>query len=139
MGRARTMTAEARALTAAGDEAVARVRSARAGYWPRLDVSEGVQRGDQPVFVFSSLLAQRRFTAANFAIDELNHPSAVTNVRTTVAAEQALFDGGLTRLAIRGAEIARDVTAADRDGASADLAVRAARVFLRVVQLEAAE
>lgn len=139
MGRARTMTADARALRAAGDEAVARVRSARAGYWPRVDVSEGVQRGDQPVFVFSSLLAQRRFTAANFAIDELNHPSAVTNVRTAVAAEQSLFDGGLTRLAIRGAEIARDLTAAGRDGASADLALRAARVFVRVVQLEAAE
>lgn len=139
MMRARTQTAAARGLTAAGAEAQERVRQARAGYWPRVDVTESVQRGDQPVFVFSSLLSQRRFTAENFAIDELNHPSPVTNVRTGIAVEQPVFDAGLTRLAVQQAEISRGVIDAGRAGSSQDLALRAAQTFIRVLQVEAAE
>ena len=52
----------------------ARVSQARGGYLPNVDLTETWQRGNQPVFVFSSLLAQRQFAAANFAIDALNHP-----------------------------------------------------------------
>lgn len=138
MARARSATPAARALEAAANEAAARVRQARAGYLPRLDVSEAVQRGNQPVFVFSSLLSQRRFTEANFAIPELNHPSAITNTRTAVTADQAVFDAGLTRLAVRGAELGRDVSAAARARGTQDLALGAAQAFVRVLQLEAA-
>jgi outer membrane protein len=138
MRRARTTTAAARALAAADNEAAERVRQARAGFLPRVDVTESVQRGDQPVYVFSSLLSQRRFTAANFAIDALNHPSPVTNVRTGVMVEQSLYDSGLTRLAVKGAEISRDIVAAINAGAQQDLALGSARVFVRVLQLESA-
>lgn len=139
MGRARTATPAARALTAAGREADERVRQARSGYFPRVDVTESVQRGDQPVFVFSSLLSQRRFTAANFAIDELNNPSAITNVRTSVMAEQSVFDGGLTRLRVEQADINREIAAASRDRSTQDLAVAAAAAFVQVLQLESVE
>ena len=44
-----------------------------------MDASETWQRGNQPVFVFGSLLNQRRFTAADFALDALNHPDAIDN------------------------------------------------------------
>ncbi|HLG59665.1 MAG TPA: TolC family protein [Vicinamibacterales bacterium] len=138
MRRARTTTAAARALAAADNEAAERVRQARAGFLPRVDVTESVQRGDQPVYVFSSLLSQRRFTAANFAIDALNHPSPVTNARTGVMVEQSLYDGGLTRLAVKGAEISRDIVAATSAGAQQDLALGSARAFVRVLQLESA-
>ena len=50
-------------------EADAHIRQTRAAYFPRVSFVESWQRGDQPVFVFSSLLASRQFTAANFAID----------------------------------------------------------------------
>ena len=136
MDRAATMTPTARALTAAEAEAGERVRQARSGYFPRLDLTESIQRGNQPVFVFGSLLSQQRFTAANFAIDALNRPAPVTNVRTAVSVEQAVFDGGLTRLAVESAEIDRDLVAARQRGAQQDLALRAARAFLRVLQLE---
>jgi outer membrane protein len=138
MQRARTTTAASRALAAADNEAAERVRQARAGFLPRVDVTESVQRGDQPVFVFSSLLSQRRFTAANFAIDALNHPSPVTNVRTGVAVEQSLFDAGLTRLGVESAELRRDMLAATSAGARQDLALGSARAFVRVLQLESA-
>src|SRR3989304_10307198 len=57
-----------RAASAAGDEADARMRQARAGYLPRVDVVDAWQRGNQPRHVFGSLLAQRRFTSADFAL-----------------------------------------------------------------------
>src|SRR5687767_3536818 len=138
MRRARTETPAARALAAASDAALARVRQARAGYLPRIDVSETVQRGNQPVFVFGSLLSQQRFAAANFAIDALNRPAPVTNVRTGVAVDQPVFDAGLTRLAVESAEIGRDLVAANRLGAQQDLALGAAQAFVRVLQLDAA-
>jgi outer membrane protein TolC len=138
MSRARVQTADARALASSIEEADARVRQARSGFWPRVDVTETVQRGDQPVFVFSSLLSQRRFSEANFAIPALNHPDPLTNTRTGIAVEQRVFDAGLTLLAVRAAKLDRDMAAATQDDASRDLAFRAAQAFVRVLQLEAA-
>jgi outer membrane protein TolC len=137
MKRAQGETADARALASAIDEADARIQRAQSGFWPRVDVTETVQRGDQPVFVFSSLLAQRRFTAANFAIPALNHPDPVTNTRTGIALEQPVFDAGLTRLGVQAAKLERDAATATRDAAKQDLALRAAETFVRVLQLEA--
>jgi outer membrane protein TolC len=138
MARARGDTPDARGLASAVDEADAGIRRAQSGFWPRVDVAETVQRGNQPVFVFSSLLSQRRFSAANFAIPALNHPDPVTNTRTTVAVEQAVFDAGLTALGVQAARLGRDVAAATRDVARQDLALRAAQAFVRVLQLESA-
>ena len=138
MRRARTTTPAARALTESGAEAGERVRQARAGYLPRVDVTESLQRGNQPVFVFGSLLSQQRFTAANFALAALNRPAPVNNVRTGVSVEQPVFDAGLTRLAVESAELGRDLVAASSTSTQQDLALGAARAFLRALQLESA-
>jgi outer membrane protein TolC len=138
MTRARASTPAARASSAAVGEADARVRQARSGFFPSVDVTEGVHRGNQPVFVFSSLLSQRRFTEANFAIAALNHPDAVTNTRTSIAFEQPVFDAGLTRLAVQAASLGRDLAAAERDRTAQDLALGAARAYVRVLETEAA-
>lgn len=135
--RAQGETADARALASAIDEANARVQRAQSGFWPRVDVIETVQRGNQPVFVFSSLLSQRRFTAANFAIPALNQPDPVTNTRTAIALEQRVFDSGLTRLGVQAATLEREAASASRDAARQDLAFRAAQAFVQVLQLEA--
>jgi outer membrane protein TolC len=138
MRRARTASPAARALASSSGEAVARVRQARASYLPRVDVTESVQRGNQPVFVFGSLLSQQRFAADNFAIDALNRPAPVTNVRTGVSVEQSVFDAGLTRLAVQSAEIGRELAVVNQAGAQQALALDAARAFVRVLQLESA-
>lgn len=138
MARARTATPAARALGAAADASSERVREARSGYFPRVDVIESAQRGNHPVFVFGGLLAQHRFSAANFAIDTLNRPAPLTNVRTAVAINQAVFDAGATRLAVERAALERDAVGAARDSAAQDLALAAATAFVRVLQLEAA-
>jgi outer membrane protein TolC len=135
--RAQGETADARSLASSIEEANARIQRAESGYWPRVDLSETVQRGNQPVYVFGSLLSQRRFTAANFAIPALNHPDPVTNTRTTVALEQPLYNAGLTRLGVQAATLGRDMAMATRDSARQDLGFRAAQAFVRVLQLEA--
>ena len=137
MNRARGQTADARALASITQEAEARVQQAQSGFWPRVDVSETVQRGNDPVFVFSSLLSQRRFSEANFAIPALNHPDPLTNTRTGIAVEQRIFDAGSTLLAVEAAKLDRDMAVVAQDGATRDLAFRAAQAFVRVLQLEA--
>lgn len=132
IGRARAQAYDARALAAAEAEARHRVTQARAGYLPRVDVTETWQRGDQPVFVFSSLLAQRVFTPENFAIDALNFPSAVSNFRVGVTAEQPLFDPGL-RARTRMADLGAQMAAAAREQLAVDLGVTVSEAYGRVV------
>jgi outer membrane protein TolC len=138
MTRAQSETVDARALASAIDEANARVHQAKSGFWPRIDLAETVQRGNNPVFAFSSLLSQRRFAAANFAISSLNQPDPLTNTRTAIGIEQPLFNAGLTTLRVHAARLGRDIAAATRETGEQDLALRAAHAFVRVLQLEAA-
>jgi outer membrane protein TolC len=135
--RAQADTHDVRALASSIDEADARIERAQSAFWPRIDVTETVQRGNQPVFVFGSLLSQRRFTAANFAIPALNNPDPVTNTRTAVTLDQPIFNAGLTRLGVQAAQLERDVAAATRDAARQDLGYRATQAFVHVLQLTA--
>lgn len=139
MARARTETPGARAIAASVGEAVARVDQARAGYFPRVDVTESIQRGNQPVFVFGTLLSQRRFTPEDFDVARLNEPEPITNVRTAVSVRQHVFDAGATGLTVRAAELQRDLTALAQTKGAQDRAFDAARAFVRVLRLEAAE
>jgi outer membrane protein TolC len=137
MRRAQGETADARELASTIGEAAARIDRAQSAFWPRVDLIETVQRGNQPVFVFGSLLSQRQFSAANFAIPALNHPDPITNTRTAIAVEQPVFDAGLIRLRVQAAKFDRDLANAARDAGRQDLAFRAAQAFVRVLQMEA--
>jgi outer membrane protein len=128
IARARRHSTAARGAAAAELEANARVDQARAGYFPRVDVSESWQRGNQPVFAFSSLLAQRRFTAEAFALDALNHPSPVENTRTGLTIEQPLFSPE-TATSVRQAALARDLAQAERALIDRNLALEVAEAY----------
>lgn len=135
--RARSQSVEAK-LAASGERAAEyAIDEARAGYFPRVDFTESWQRGNQPVFVFGSLLAQRRFTAADFALDRLNHPSPINNWRSAFSLEQLVYDGGATRASVKMASLGRDVARSRRSQADHDLAVAATDAFGRVLLLEA--
>jgi outer membrane protein len=71
-------------------------KAARAGYLPRLDFEQSYLAGDNPVFVFGTLLTQRRFTSGNFALPLLNNPSAVDNLQTRATVQQNIWDFGRT-------------------------------------------
>jgi outer membrane protein TolC len=136
IGRARQHNLDARAAALAESEAAHRVTGARAGYFPKIDLAETWQRGDQPVFVFSSLLAQRDFAAANFAIDSLNHPHPTDNFRLALMVEQALFDPAVGART-RSAGIGHQMATLDRSRLSQDLAVAVTGAYGRVLSAAA--
>lgn len=136
IARARRQSTTARAADAATREAEARTIQARADYFPRVDFTETWQRGDQPVFVFSSLLAQRRFTAESFAIDALNYPEAINNVRTGLTVEQPLFDAA-TPVNVRIAGLGRQAAEADRTRVDHHVAMEVTEAYGQIIAASA--
>src|SRR5262245_26525761 len=118
--KARSANPAARAAIAAEQEAGMRLRQAQGAWLPRVDVVEGVQRGNLPVYVFGSLLSQRRFTEADLAT--LNHPAALTNHRAAVTLEQPVFSSEIAT-GVRSARIESELAAVGRDATDRDLAV----------------
>ncbi len=128
---------EARIAALAQDEAVHRVTQARSGYLPRVEVSEGWQRGNQPVFVFGALLSQRRFRESDFAIAALNRPDAVDDVRLSATAEQTIFDGGATRARVRAAHVGVQLAESTRVSVGQALALAATEAYGAALHAEA--
>jgi outer membrane protein len=126
------------AAAATTQEARERLVVARSGRLPRVEIVEGWQRGNQPVFVFGSLLNQRRFSDANFAVGELNRPDPLDNFHAAASLEQVVFDGHRTSAAIRAAEISVALSDASRRQSSADIAVAVAEAFGQSLVAEAA-
>ena len=132
IARAKARNPDAGAAAAAEQEAADRVTQVRAGYFPKVDVAESWQRGNHPVFVFSSLLAQRQFTAADFALDALNHPVVTDNFRAAFSVEQSLFDR-TNSANVRAASIGRDMAATGRQLVDQDLTSAVTDAFGRVL------
>lgn len=132
-----TNNPDLRAARAAEREGAARVAEARAAYLPRVDLVEAWQRGNNPVFVFGSLLSQQRFSEANFAIDALNRPDAVTNHRGAISVDQAILD--TQRLSgLRAAGLGRQVASLSVREAEADLVLAVTRAYGDVLRASTA-
>lgn len=74
-------------------EAQAGVSQARLSALPRLTAKSLATRGDDPVYVFGSLLEQNRFGPQNFAIGSLNNPAYLTNIKSSLELGVPLFTG----------------------------------------------
>ncbi|MBI3401295.1 MAG: TolC family protein [Acidobacteria bacterium] len=122
---------------AAARESAAHVTEARAGFFPRVSFTESWQRGDQPVFVFSSLLSARKFGAANFAVDALNSPDPTGFFRGAFSIDQEIFDGGRTRASVRSARLQQDIAGLGADEAAAGLAGAVSQTYGRAVAADA--
>lgn len=94
--------------------AEARIQQARGSYLPKVNYQESWARSNNPVFVFSSLLTQHQFTAANFDLGPLNRPDALNNFQSLVSVDQVLYDAGQIRAGVRSAEIGRKMTDEER-------------------------
>jgi outer membrane protein len=106
------------AAAAAGVRASeARVAQARGGVLPKVNYSESWTRGDNPVFVFSSLLTQHQFGMENFNIGPLNRPDALNNFQSQLTVDQVLYDAGQTRNAVKSAGLARQMSEEEQRGA----------------------
>ncbi len=86
------------------DAAQTRIQQARGGLLPKLTYFESLQRSDNPVFVFGSLLNQRQFKAENFDLGILNNPSFINNFQSQIRVDQVLYDFGATKSQVRSAE-----------------------------------
>lgn len=78
--------------------AQAEFKAARAGYLPRIDFEQSYLAGNNPVFVFSTLLTQEKFAAANFDLPVLNSPSSEDNWQSRATLQQTIWDFGRTRI-----------------------------------------
>ena len=130
--RAKAGNPDVPAAAAAEREAAERVTEARGGHLPKVDVSESWQRGNNPAFVFGSLLAQRRFSASDFALDALNHPDATDNFRAALSVQQSLFDRAVSAN-LRAASIGRDMAATGRQLVDQDLTSAVTEMYGRVL------
>jgi outer membrane protein TolC len=126
--------AAGRASTQAAEQ---QLPQARAAYLPRVDFTQSWQRGTHPVFVFGSLLGQRQFSEADFAVRQLNDPQPVTNLRSALALEQVIFDGGHAAAAVRGASLAASIERAAERLTRNDLALTTTRAYGQVLRAAA--
>lgn len=117
------------AADAGARSADARILAAKSGFLPKVNFSESWTRSDNPVFVFSSLLTQHQFTAANFALDPLNRPDFTNNFQSQLSADQPLYDAGKTARGIRLAMLGKDAAAEDVRRAKMDSVAGVARAY----------
>ena len=139
--QAETLTLQraiAMALTANADVDAARAAQAETGaqrdaanraWMPRITLEEGWQRGNQPVFAFGSLLAQRRFSEADFAVQSLNHPDPISNHRASLFLQQSIFDGGDTRARADTAAATFGLSGVERRRVETDTAVAVVQAY----------
>jgi outer membrane protein TolC len=85
-----------------------RVKETRAERLPTFRISETVTRGNNPVFVFGSLLEQSRFGPQDLSLPALNNPVPITNLRTALSMDLPVFNGMKTSARVAQADIARE-------------------------------
>jgi outer membrane protein len=124
-----------RGVEAQKETASAGLRQARAASGPSLQASVDATRGDDPVYVFGSLLRQRTFGPSNFAVDSLNRPGDLTNVRSALEVGMPIFTGfelsSLRKIGALGLERAE----AAGEAARQELRFSVVDVYLRAVML----
>jgi outer membrane protein len=111
---------------------------ARAQRAPKISVSETVTRGNNPVFVFGSLLEQAQFGPANFDLPTLNNPPSLTNFRTVVSADLSIFDGMKTSARVAQSKIGNDVALLQNQAAEQQVRFEVLRNYFGLVLAETA-
>lgn len=117
--------------------AEARLAEARSGWFPRLETSAAFTRGNNPVYVFGSLLEQERFTADRFQIDRLNDPAPENNLRAQASLQVPLFDQLATASACGQAREGREQAARQEELAAQRLRFEVVRGYFGAVLAEA--
>jgi outer membrane protein len=93
-----------KAAAAEQKASVADIRSARSAFMPGITFTESATRGNDPVYVFGTRLRQGRFTAADFALNSLNHPTPIGDFVTRFGGQWNIFDSFNSTLNFRRAK-----------------------------------
>jgi len=89
------------------DSAASKVQQQTSSRLPKVQISELITRGNNPTYVFGSLLEQGRFGPENFALPALNDPAALTNLRSAITTSVSIFDGHRTAAQVDAARESR--------------------------------
>jgi outer membrane protein TolC len=114
---------------ASAEAAAAGRREAEAARWPRLVADAGWRRSDQQVLAFGDTLAAGEFTAADFALDNLNHPDAQSHVSAGLGVEWPLFTSGRIRSAIVAGRAGEEAARLGTNASAADLVLRVSEAY----------
>lgn len=114
-----------------------KIKEAGTGRLPAAEFSQSITRSNDPVFVFSSMLQQGRFTASNFALHSLNEPKGMFNFHSGVTAQMPLFDQHQTRARIDQAEIGKQQTELQAESVRQQLRYQVIRNFYGAILAKA--
>ncbi|MBX7220833.1 MAG: TolC family protein [Blastocatellia bacterium] len=110
---------------------------AKSGRLPTVQASEVLTNGNNPVYVFGSLLEQSRFTEKNFGLDSLNNPTPLTNFRSSVQMRLPLFDQRMTQTRIAKAQNHEQEAALQAELAEQQARLEVIRAYYGVLVAEA--
>lgn len=134
---------EHKAALAETKAASANLREARSFLLPHVMFSETAARGNDPVYVFGTKLRQRRFTAADFALNALNTPTPIGNFATRFGGTWNLFDSFASWRAVRRAKLLQEAAGHELDRTDQGIVFKVIDSYYGVLlakkELEAAE
>ena len=110
-----------------------RSRATFSNYLPKVSFDYNFTQGNNPVYVFGSLLNQRRFTAADFALNHLNYPNPLSNFQNKFSLNQLLFDGGRTRNIRTQFRLGRQISDEELKRTQSDLIFRVVKCYLEAL------
>jgi len=108
---------------------VAAVRQAQSPLLPKITFSESALRGNDPVFVFGSRLRQQNFTAADFALNQLNTPNPISNFSSRFSGQWNLFDGLQSWYGVTRAKYMKQAAEQQLDRADQELVYQAVQAY----------
>lgn len=116
---------------------------ARSLLLPHVEFSESATRGNDPVYVFGTKLRQQRFTTADFALNQLNTPTPVSNFSSRFAGEWNLFDSFASWKNMSRARLMQQASASQLERTDQELAFRTVQSYYGLLlarkQLEVAQ
>jgi outer membrane protein TolC len=113
-------------------------RVAEAGRWPGIYTSAGLRRSNNQVVVFSDKLTAGDFTAADFDLDTLNHPDAISHGLLAVGVEVPIDVAGRVSAEVDAARDAEAAAGSSLRAAQLDLVARIAEAYDAVGLADAA-
>jgi outer membrane protein TolC len=123
--------------------ASAGVAQAQAMLLPHIGFSEVATLGNDPVYVFGTKLRQQRFTAADFALNQLNRPTPIGNFNSRFGGEWNLFDSLAGRRNLSRTRFMQQAAAQQLERTDQELAFQAVQAYYGLLlaqkQLDVAE
>lgn len=113
--------------------AITRKLQAVSGYLPSLQAGTSISHGDEPVFVFGSLLREDAFTQENFALSRLNTPRPHTTYSASIEGQLPIFDAFQTISRVRSSRLRVEAARYDEAFTGMEAFLVAAEAYLRAV------